>query len=135
LLNLLGIQLNLGGLDALSAYNRLQDEMERVRDGLKPAASWASPCMKQNAATWDKALRALAGIAMIVCSVFAPLPLLVKVIALGGGGAYMMGSALFGTCMTRDPGFKPRPFSPTRRYWSSAVDTRISSESRATRAR
>lgn len=33
------IRLNLGGLDALGAYNRLQDEMEKVRDGLKPAAS------------------------------------------------------------------------------------------------
>ena len=30
------IRLSLGGLDALGAYNRLQDEMARVRDGLKP---------------------------------------------------------------------------------------------------
>ncbi len=55
--------------------------------------------MKQNAANWDRALRALGGMAMVVCSVFAPLPLLVRVLALGVVGAYMIGTALFGTCL------------------------------------
>jgi len=32
------IRLNLGGLDALGAYNRLQDEMARIRDGMRPEA-------------------------------------------------------------------------------------------------
>ena len=29
----------------------------------------------------------------------APLPLLVRVLALGGGAAYLLGSALVGTCL------------------------------------
>ena len=32
------VSLNLVGVDALGAYNRLQDELGRVRDGLKPEA-------------------------------------------------------------------------------------------------
>ena len=55
--------------------------------------------MKQNAATWDRALRAMGGAVMIACSVFAPLPLLVRVLALGVGGAYMIGTALAGACL------------------------------------
>ena len=31
------VRLNLAGVDALGAYNRLQDELGRVQDGLKPA--------------------------------------------------------------------------------------------------
>lgn len=32
------VSLNLVGVDALGAYNRLQDELGRVRDGLRPEA-------------------------------------------------------------------------------------------------
>ena len=55
--------------------------------------------MNRNAAGWDRAVRALAGVGMLTCSVFAPLPLLVRVLALGGGGVYMLGTALVGTCL------------------------------------
>lgn len=59
----------------------------------------ASPRMKQNAANWDRVLRAMAGLAMLGGAFLAPLPLLARVLALGGGGAYMLGSALVGTCL------------------------------------
>jgi hypothetical protein len=55
--------------------------------------------MKQNTATWDRALRALAGVAVLICSVFAPLPLLVRAGALGATGAYLLLSAAFGSCL------------------------------------
>lgn len=55
--------------------------------------------IKPNAATWDRTLRAIAGLAMLTCSVFAPLPLLIRLLALGGGGAYMLGTALVGSCL------------------------------------
>ena len=55
--------------------------------------------LKPNAANWDRALRAIAGLAMLICSVFAPLPLLLRVLALGGGGVYMLGTALVGSCL------------------------------------
>ena len=54
--------------------------------------------MKQNVASWDRALRAIAGAGMIVGSIFAPLPILVRVLVLGGGGLYMLETALVGTC-------------------------------------
>ena len=55
--------------------------------------------MKPNAASWDRALRAIAGCGMLLCSLFAPLPLLVRVLAFGGGGVYMLGSAIVGSCL------------------------------------
>jgi Protein of unknown function (DUF2892) len=55
--------------------------------------------MKQNAAAWDRALRAVAGVVMLACSIFAPLPLLVRAAALGVGGAYLLVSALAGSCL------------------------------------
>ena len=55
--------------------------------------------LKPNAANWDRTLRAIAGLAMLTSSVFAPLPLLLRMLALGGGGAYMLGTALVGSCL------------------------------------
>ena len=55
--------------------------------------------MKRNAANWDRVLRGLVGIAMLVASVLAPLPLLVRILALGVGGAYLLETALVGTCL------------------------------------
>ncbi len=55
--------------------------------------------MKQNAATWDRALRAVSGVSMLAGSVLAPLPLLVRIFALGIGGAYMLGTAVAGSCL------------------------------------
>ena len=55
--------------------------------------------MKQNAASWDRVARAVAGVSMMICAVFAPLPVLVRVLGLGAGGAYLLGTALVGTCI------------------------------------
>jgi hypothetical protein len=55
--------------------------------------------MTRNAASWDRALRALMGVVMLGGSVFAPLPALVRVLALGVGGAYLLETALTGTCL------------------------------------
>lgn len=55
--------------------------------------------MKQNTASWDRIVRAIAGLGMLAASFAAPLPLLVRVLALGFGGAYMIGTALAGTCL------------------------------------
>ena len=55
--------------------------------------------MKKNVARWDKILRALSGVALIVGSFVAPLPVLARILALGGGGVYLIGTALFGTCL------------------------------------
>jgi hypothetical protein len=55
--------------------------------------------MKQNVARRDRALRAVAGVGMLVCSVFAPLPPFVRLLALGGGGVYLLATAVFGACL------------------------------------
>lgn len=36
---------------------------------------------------------------MLVGAVFAPLPLLARILALAAGGVYMLGTALVGTCL------------------------------------
>ncbi len=72
--------------------------------------------MKRNAANWDRALRALMGIAMLGGSVLAPVPVLVRVLALGLGGAYMLGTALFGACLGyRLMGISTCPADPKKR--------------------
>ena len=58
-----------------------------------------SPVMKQNAAHWDRILRAIAGLAMLVASFVAPVPMLVRVLAFGMMGVYMLATALIGTCL------------------------------------
>lgn len=55
--------------------------------------------MRHNTAGWDRMVRALAGAAMLVGSLFAPFPLLVRVLALAVGGIYMLATALSGTCL------------------------------------
>lgn len=55
--------------------------------------------MTHNTATWDRIVRLLAGAAMLVGSLFAPFPLLVRVLALAVGGIYMLATALSGTCL------------------------------------
>lgn len=54
--------------------------------------------MKRNVATWDRTLRLCAGLALFLCSIFAPLPLTVRVLAFGVLGCYMFLSALLGWC-------------------------------------
>jgi len=55
--------------------------------------------MKHNVGTPDRIVRALAGLAMLACSVMAPLPLLMRVGALGVTGGYLLLSALIGSCL------------------------------------
>ncbi len=54
---------------------------------------------RQNAATWDRIVRAFAGMTMLGVGIFAPFPLLVRVLALGGTGLYLLGTAVVGTCL------------------------------------
>lgn len=55
--------------------------------------------MKHNTAMWDRILRAVLAVAAIVCAFVAPLPLLARVLALGGSAAYLFATALAGTCL------------------------------------
>ncbi len=55
--------------------------------------------MNQNAAPWDRALRAAAGVAMGVAAFVAPFSELVRIPLLGGGALYLLGTALAGTCL------------------------------------
>jgi hypothetical protein len=55
--------------------------------------------MKQNVARRDRVIRAVAGVGMLAAGVFAPLPALVRLLALGGGGVYMLATAVFGACL------------------------------------
>ena len=55
--------------------------------------------MKPNAATWDRVLRALTGLAMLAAAFLTPFSLIIRALVLGGGGAYLMGSALVGSCL------------------------------------
>ena len=73
--------------------------------------------MKQNLASWDRVVRAIAGGGMFVCSIFAPLPIVVRVLVLGGGGAYLLETALVGTCF----GYKLMGISTLRSCRSGAL--------------
>lgn len=54
--------------------------------------------MKRNVGSSDRLFRALGALALLTCSVMAPLPLLVRVGMFGALGAYLMFTALAGTC-------------------------------------
>jgi Protein of unknown function (DUF2892) len=72
--------------------------------------------MKQNAAAWDRVIRGLGGVAILTCSVFAPLPLLVRAGALGTTGAYLLLSALVGSCLGyKMMGISTCPTDPNRK--------------------
>ena len=55
--------------------------------------------MKHNVGTSDRVARAVAGLAMLACSVMAPLPLVVRGGLLGALGGYLLLSALVGSCL------------------------------------
>ncbi len=55
--------------------------------------------MTKNLGNRDRALRVLAAAFAVTCAVMAPLPLLVRVAAFGGMGAYLLFTALAGTCV------------------------------------
>lgn len=55
--------------------------------------------MNRNVANWDRILRAIAGAAMIAAGVTLSLPLVVRVLALGMTGGYLVLTSLAGTCL------------------------------------
>ncbi len=55
--------------------------------------------MKKNVGHRDRLFRALGGAAMLSCSVMAPLPLALRVGVFGSLGAYLLLTALLGSCL------------------------------------
>jgi hypothetical protein len=55
--------------------------------------------MKRNLSGVDRVFRALAASALLTCSVLAPLPLGVRMLAFGTMGVYLLISAVAGTCL------------------------------------
>lgn len=55
--------------------------------------------MRKNLGKGDRALRAMAVVALLICSVFFPLPLAVRVPAFGLMAAYLLFTVLAGTCL------------------------------------
>ena len=54
--------------------------------------------MKKNVGTSDRLIRALGGASLLTCSFLAPLPLAVRMAVFGVMGAYLLMTALAGTC-------------------------------------
>ena len=55
--------------------------------------------MEKNLGNNDRALRALTVVGLLACSIFLPLPLLARVPAFGVTAAYLLYTALSGTCL------------------------------------
>jgi hypothetical protein len=55
--------------------------------------------MEKNLGRSDRAVRGLAVVGLLACSIFSPLPLLVRVPAFGVLAAYLLFTALSGTCL------------------------------------
>ena len=55
--------------------------------------------MKRNLGGLDRLFRILGACALLTCAVLAPLPLPVRIAAFGSLGAYLMFTALAGTCL------------------------------------
>ncbi|HLL24742.1 MAG TPA: DUF2892 domain-containing protein [Kofleriaceae bacterium] len=55
--------------------------------------------MKKNLGRTDRTVRTVAGLALLMCAVMAPLPLAVRGPAFGGIGVYLLLTALAGTCL------------------------------------
>lgn len=55
--------------------------------------------MKTNVGTWDRVARAVAAALMVAAAALAPLPLAVRIAALGLPAIYMAFTALTGTCL------------------------------------
>ena len=58
--------------------------------------------MTRNLGSWDRALRVVGSLALLTCSLFAPLSAPVRVAALALPGFLLLGTALLGSC----PGYK-----------------------------
>ncbi|MFO0614857.1 MAG: DUF2892 domain-containing protein [Polyangiaceae bacterium] len=69
--------------------------------------------MTRNVGNWDRIGRGIAALLMITCAVLAPLPLGVRIAALGLPALYMAFTALRGTCVGyRLMGMSTCPTSP-----------------------
>lgn len=55
--------------------------------------------MNHNVGSWDRALRTLMGAAMLVGAFVTPFSLAVRVLVFGGMAAYILMTALSGTCL------------------------------------
>jgi hypothetical protein len=55
--------------------------------------------MKHNVGTWDRALRALFGAALLAGAFMMPFSLAVRAVLFGGMGVYLLLTALAGTCL------------------------------------
>lgn len=55
--------------------------------------------MKNNVGVVDRGFRAMAGLGLLVCSVVAPLSLTVRLAGFAVTGAYLLFTALAGTCL------------------------------------
>jgi len=55
--------------------------------------------MKMNVGSADRWVRGLSALALLSCSVWAPLPLAIRLTTFGGLAAYMLFTALSGTCV------------------------------------
>jgi hypothetical protein len=55
--------------------------------------------MTKNLAGWDRGLRALAGVALLVAGLLVPASLMVRALALAAPGGYLLVSALWGSCL------------------------------------
>lgn len=55
--------------------------------------------MKRNVARWERTARTFAGAGMLGAGFFVPLSPLVRLLAFGGGGIYLLATALAGTCL------------------------------------
>jgi hypothetical protein len=55
--------------------------------------------MTRNVGDPERIVRAIAGIALILCAVLLPLPLVARATAFGGMGVYLLVTSLAGTCL------------------------------------
>jgi hypothetical protein len=55
--------------------------------------------LRKNLASWDRVLRALAAVGLLVAAIMVPWPLAVRVAALGLPALYMALSSVFGACL------------------------------------
>jgi hypothetical protein len=55
--------------------------------------------MRKNVGGVDRLFRALGGSALVVCAFLAPVPVWARVAGLGGGGLYLLATALIGSCL------------------------------------
>ena len=55
--------------------------------------------MNRNLGNRDRILRTIAAVALVPCAVMAPFALYVRMLAFGALAFYLLGTALFGTCV------------------------------------